>query len=595
MLPGPVFNVELVTTARRRRYYAVRVGYGLSLLAILWQNYRSLIGWDDSRAGGEFSSNQLAGFARETFQGLMIVQGIAVLALTPAMVAGVIADEKQRKTLHYLLASRLTGAEIVLGKLMARLLHVGVFLAIGVPVVAALTLFGGVDPDDVLRITSGTATTAFGLAGLSILVSVVARRARDAILVTYLLELVWLFAPPILAANLPDNLPVVAARVATINDWLVASNPLTLIESLGIGTSPPVAYQVAWMCGLQGSAGLLCVALAVFRLRPGFRNEGAARQGKGRRWLARRPCGDDPMLWKERHAAGFRGVTRVVARLVGVLILMALIYEVAILAPAAFREVFTYGYGVTGTSSGRGEFNVFLRIAGMTGLYALSALGTAASAAGGVTGEKEEDTWTSLTATDLNGREILFAKMVGAVWGMRGLLAMMAALGLIGVAAGAVHPFGLIAVAVETAVFLWFAAALGTFFSLYLKTTTKALAATIAALIFVNGGYLLCCMPVWRETSAVGSGCSPLVYGASLISYQDVSDLFKSRAEREQMMFDFTDEITTLSIVGTLLYAVIAAALTLRMVLGFDRAVDRPDRAHQHVPRRTSPAFPPPE
>jgi len=590
MLPGPVFNVELVTTARRRRYYAIRVGYGLILLAILWQNYGTMIGWDESQAGGEFSANRLPAFARTTFFTLMFAQGVAVLALTPAMVAGVIADERQRKTLHYLLASRLTGAEIVLGKLMARLLHVGVFLMIGVPIVAALTLFGGVDPDDVLRIAAGMATTAFFLAGLSILVSVVARRARDAILVTYLLELMWLLAPSLLAASLFGAFPEAYARIAPINDWLIASNPLTMVGPLGVGAIPPRDYGVARMCGVQASAGLLCVSLAVFRLRRGFRGQGAARLSKRRRWFARRPCGDDPMLWKECQASGFGGVTRVVARIAGVFVLLGLVYGTVILAPDSFGEVYAYGYGVTGTTAGRDAFNIFLRIA-VANLYVFCAVGAAALAAGGVSGEKEEDTWTSLTATDLTGREILCAKMIGAVWGMWPLLAMMGVLGLLGVAAGAVHPFGLIALAVGTAAFLWFAAALGTFFSLHLKTTNKALTATIGALIFVNGGYLFCCLPFWRNsTPAVVSGCTPLVCGASLVSFYEVANVFKSPAERG--MFDFTEVIVTISILGPILYAVMAAALTLQMIVGFDRTIDRTDRP---VRARAVAKPPPPE
>ena len=35
MLPGPVFAVELMTTARRARYYALRTFYGLVLLVDL--------------------------------------------------------------------------------------------------------------------------------------------------------------------------------------------------------------------------------------------------------------------------------------------------------------------------------------------------------------------------------------------------------------------------------------------------------------------------------------------------------------------------------------------------------------------------------
>ena len=34
MLPGPVFNVELTTTARRARYYVARFAYGMILLFV---------------------------------------------------------------------------------------------------------------------------------------------------------------------------------------------------------------------------------------------------------------------------------------------------------------------------------------------------------------------------------------------------------------------------------------------------------------------------------------------------------------------------------------------------------------------------------
>ena len=69
-----------------------------------------------------------------------------MLLLTPALVAGVIADEKQRKTLHYLMASRLSSAEIVLGKLLVRMLYVTVLLGVSLPVLSLLVLLGGIDP-----------------------------------------------------------------------------------------------------------------------------------------------------------------------------------------------------------------------------------------------------------------------------------------------------------------------------------------------------------------------------------------------------------------------------------------------------------------
>src|SRR5438270_324189 len=92
MLPGPVFNVELVTTARRARYYVVRVVYGLLLLFVLWQSYHSYFSW---RPEGEVSIQEMSRFAQGTFYSFALTQLGAVLVLTPALLAGVIADERQ--------------------------------------------------------------------------------------------------------------------------------------------------------------------------------------------------------------------------------------------------------------------------------------------------------------------------------------------------------------------------------------------------------------------------------------------------------------------------------------------------------------------
>jgi ABC-type transport system involved in multi-copper enzyme maturation permease subunit len=81
------------------------------------------------------------------------------LALTPALVARVVADEKQRKTLHYLLASRLTSPEIALGKLLVRMLYLAVLLGVSLPVLSLLVLMGSRRSRDAFarRLSSPTA------------------------------------------------------------------------------------------------------------------------------------------------------------------------------------------------------------------------------------------------------------------------------------------------------------------------------------------------------------------------------------------------------------------------------------------------------
>src|ERR1700751_4449717 len=97
---GPVMRYELITTSRRRRYYFLRVIYGLLLLTQLTMLFRL---WELIHpAGGTLTEIQK--FAENAFIQFAGVQGLCLLLLVPALVAGVISDDYQRKTLHYLLA-----------------------------------------------------------------------------------------------------------------------------------------------------------------------------------------------------------------------------------------------------------------------------------------------------------------------------------------------------------------------------------------------------------------------------------------------------------------------------------------------------------
>ena len=86
----------------------------------------------------------------------LIVLGLVGLA-APAATAGAICLDKARGNLTLLFATDLTDAEIVLGKLAARLVPVLGLIACAAPVLALATLFGGVDPVDADRCDPGLA------------------------------------------------------------------------------------------------------------------------------------------------------------------------------------------------------------------------------------------------------------------------------------------------------------------------------------------------------------------------------------------------------------------------------------------------------
>jgi ABC-type Na+ efflux pump permease subunit len=587
MLPGPVFNVELTTTARRARYYFARFAYGMILLFIIgqsfpWYYYRT------SGGPGEVSIQQMARIGQSLFTTFAIVQGFAVLFLTPTLVAGVIADERQRKTLHYLLASRLSSGEIILGKLAARLLHVGVFLGLGLPILSLLSLFGGVDPLIVIAYYAGTITTVFFLASLSILVSTYARRPREAISLVYVLEVAWLFLPPMIDAIGPQpNWPwnEIYPWIAPVNAWVAASSPGSLLPlaARAFGRGPGAFIEaLLWMMGLQAIASASMIVLAVARLRPIFRKEGErghlyrwmGAASRGRRFLSRPECGDDAMLWKERYVSRTSASTKILGGLVVFACLLGLFYGTYDFAKPAFIELWGNGYSSDMAYSARMEFNVFLRFVG-TFLYIVWALGVASASSSGLSSEREEDTWTSLIATPLGGLEIIRAKMIGAVWGTRGLGVLLLSLWLVGLATGAVHPFGFAAVVVATPVFLWFVDALGTYISLWSKSTGRALVTTVAILFVLNGGYMMCCIPLQPDTMLIAAGVTPMIEAVSLLSYRDFNEVFFSSPMGQRGPFD----MFATCVVGLIGYAVAATALTSMATTRFDEAADRPRRS----------------
>ena len=74
-----------------------------------------------------------------------------------------------------------------------------------------------------------------------------------------------------------------------------------------------------------------------------------------------------------------------------------------------------------------------------------------------------------------------------------------------------------------------FFAILGTYVSLRFKSSARAIATTIAVLVFVNGGYLFCCMPLidGPDVILVLAGCTPMIVTSAPFSAREL-DLFFS-------------------------------------------------------------------
>ena len=485
----------------------------------------------------------------------------------------------------------------------------GVLLALGLPVICLMGLVGGIPPEYVAIAYLGTASTAAMGVALTVLVSTLARRVRQAVLIAYILMLGWQFVPVFIfgLARAPI-FPAAMAWIEPVNSWVGATSPLYVFATVamrrmgGGGVINAWALQsFAWMVGLQVGTAVVLVGLAVWQLRPAFRRHEATqprrkwfesagkagRRSRPRRWYDRPDCGDDAMGWKERHFARSDILTKLVVLPATVLVSVFLILVVGIdeSIPRAFADL--WQRGLRGWGSGGEGLAEGLRVASAW-YVAIWLLALAGASASSVAVEREEDTWVSLTSTPLTGWEILRGKVLGAIWSQRSFALIPLALWTLGLVAGAIHPLGFLATLGAFAITSWLVAAVGVHASLLASSTSKALTATIVRLAVLYGYPFLVFRTLFDLNVGLNSFSTflglparlvvaPLVTSAQFAAIR--AGVLPVRAKYETPPdFDFapgTFLAFALAILAT--YAAIAATLTILSILRFDRWLDRPE------------------
>jgi ABC-type transport system involved in multi-copper enzyme maturation permease subunit len=307
---GPVFAYEWLTASRRWQGYALR-----SLLVLLLLLGLSAVWLGNHDGVRELSVRQQTEIGRGFYAVTTLIMLGLVGLVAPAATAGAICLDKARGNLALLFATELTDAEVVLGKLAARLVPVLGLIACAAPVQVLMTLFGGVDP---VMLTGAIlvclACAVFGCT-LALTLSVWGRKTHEVLLTTYAFGVFYLLAAP-LWVGLVSTLPA-WARPAWLPGpmALLPYNPVILVLAplnaaplvpIGLGTQ-------ARFCTLGLAASALLAAAATWRVRAvvlrqagrgtATRPAGARRDPLARlvRLLPSPSLEGNPVLWRERH------------------------------------------------------------------------------------------------------------------------------------------------------------------------------------------------------------------------------------------------------------------------------------------------------
>ena len=515
-LSSPVLVFELVRMARRSNFATMRAVYSCAILSALLLLYVRWVGlgagsfWQELWAPGRIPMREAAGFGEAFFLVFAIIQFVAVLIVTPICAAPAIAEEKERRTLEFLLATRLESSEIMISKMIARLSYLGLLVLTGLPMLSLLQFLGGVEPRLLLAVFIVTASTLFSLTCLSLVCSILASTSRGAIIMTYAWLAFFLVVSscgePIPYAWATGGNPVGAfARLFVVipklggNEYLILAGQYAALHLTAGAVMYVWAARNLRLRSITGDWGVLPDApeapKVIYERRPRPHWEVAA--------ILRPPLRDRPILWKELHAEP-------IFHLGGAGALVAILFTGMIL-PIGY--VLLMGVSIA-TSPGDVLSRATHPLAAYGGSFIACALllGVALRAGGTISRERMQRTWDNLLTTTLDNRTILFEKLVGAVLSVRDGWWVLGCVWGLALVTGGLHPLAFLLLVLTWCAFAVLTAVVALYVSLVARTPLQASLGGLlgAVCVFVSPWVLWTIATAWVTPVFIQEKLRPL-------------------------------------------------------------------------------------
>lgn len=492
---GPMVYKELRVASRRRRFYALRSAYvGLLMLVIIqvWFFAVQL----PSVGSAVVQASRLGEAGRYIAVTIVWFQFITGQVLAAVLLSNAISSEIRQRTLDALLVTPLGSRHIVVGKLLSRLLQLVLILAIGLPLLAVVRLFGGVPWEYVISCFCITMTAATFAGALSLFSSVTHRHAYEAVVLVGL----WYLVVWGLLAGLMTGLTAAGyISRATGTAALFLTNPVNamFVQTRTLFSGPSAGGAgLSWPlhCLVMLAGAALVLAVSEWRLRRACRvavpgrtvresrrrtaqptqAQDAVRREPYRRQAIRRITGS-PIVWKEVCTPLFRTRTQKVA-LAGLIVVGVGLLLMGVMLPGGAIPA--------------------LLLALIQIMQLLLIIRLAVSAGGAITREKEARTWPILLTTPLSDDQIVKGKVRGALRRNLPFLAGLLGLYLLAVLISPLDACEIILIAgISLIGMVFFLLGMGVYLSMRLKTTAAAVVATLGVYFvpkfFCCGGFPL--------------------------------------------------------------------------------------------------------
>jgi len=295
-LAGPMFDKELRVASRRRRLYILRFAYVVVLVLVVLQLWYS-VPRSGKGGSGVVQMSRLGEMGRQIVTMVVWFQFITGQILAAVLLSDAIGSEIRQRTLDVLLVTPVRSFQIVIGKLAGKLLQVASLLAISLPMLAVVRVFGGIPGDFVVAGLCITLSAGVFAGSLSLWSSISSRHPYQAVLTVGLWYLViWGLVPMVLTALSASGYMSNAMVMAILR----LSNPLVtlgeLMQRMGSGSGGTGASMSwPWLCLiLLASESLLERSRRAYMKRsrrPPHAAGDAGGGGPSDRWSVRRLSG----------------------------------------------------------------------------------------------------------------------------------------------------------------------------------------------------------------------------------------------------------------------------------------------------------------
>jgi ABC-type transport system involved in multi-copper enzyme maturation permease subunit len=294
-LTGPIFDKELRVASRRRRQYALRFLYILALTVFVGVVWLGVVQYEGNAS---FVQSRMAAAGQRIVTTIVSFQFFAMQVLAIVLLSSAVSDEVYHRTLGILMTTPINSLQIVMGKLLSRLLQLVLLLALSLPMLAIVRVLGGVSWGYLLSGLCITLTAAIFAGSVSLLFSIRNRHAYGVIIRTmFTLACLYFVLPALLGlavayffSRAGINLGARSGAVTVLGPIVVSLNPISSMMAITermFSPRGPGMFSLPVHCGfmLGLSALVLGRAMTVVRrvaLRQavGIADCGFTRQGQ---------------------------------------------------------------------------------------------------------------------------------------------------------------------------------------------------------------------------------------------------------------------------------------------------------------------------